>query len=164
PADYAFTAGDAGTRTFLNALVLKTAGTQTVTSTDTMTASITGSASAPVSPGPAAALILTTANSAIAGSSFAVSVEARDVYANRATGYHGTVQFTSSAANATLPGATAFSAADLGIKTFPSLVLRTAGTQSITVTDGTIIGTQRDITVTSPDIPIWPSGSTLSAS
>src|SRR5438132_2733490 len=264
PADYAFTASDAGARTFLNALVLKTAGTRTITSTDTATASITGSASAPVAPGPAAALILTAANSAIAGSSFAVSVEARDVYANRAkgytgtvsfsssdpreilpapysfgagdagfkgdflvvlktvgsqtislgdgalsvssgtipvgpgaaqsfivsgfpnptssgvtgsitveardgfgnraTGYQGTVQFTSSNATVTRPAAPAFSAADLGIKTFPSLVLRTAGTQSITVTDGTIIGTQRDITVTSPDIPIWPSGSTLSAS
>jgi hypothetical protein len=41
PADYTFTAADAGTRTF--SVMLGTAGTQSVTATDTVTPSITGS-------------------------------------------------------------------------------------------------------------------------
>src|SRR3989449_1717158 len=138
PADYAFTASDAGARTFLNALVLKTAGTRTITSTDTATASITGSASAPVAPGPAAALILTAPNSATAGSSFAVSVEARDIYANRAAGYTGTVSFSSSDPQAILPAPYSFGAGDAGFKGNFPVVLKTVGSQSINVGDGVL--------------------------
>ena len=43
PADYTFTAGDAGVRTF--SVTLKTAGTRSVTATDTATSSIKGSQS-----------------------------------------------------------------------------------------------------------------------
>ena len=41
PADYTFTAADAGTHRF--SVILETAGTQSITATDTATSSITGS-------------------------------------------------------------------------------------------------------------------------
>src|SRR3954469_7349395 len=41
PADYTFTAADAGAHTF--AVTLKTAGSQSITATDTVTNSLTGS-------------------------------------------------------------------------------------------------------------------------
>jgi len=43
PADYTFTAADAGSHTFTNAVVLRTLGAQTVTATDTADVAITGS-------------------------------------------------------------------------------------------------------------------------
>ncbi|GFE59357.1 carboxypeptidase regulatory-like domain-containing protein [Geobacter sp. AOG1] len=53
PGDYTFTAGDNGTHTFTNGVTLKTAGSQTVTATDTVTSSITGT-TGPISVNPAA--------------------------------------------------------------------------------------------------------------
>jgi hypothetical protein len=50
PGNYAFTGGDAGQHTFTSGVTLETAGSQTVTATDTATSSITGSASVSVSP------------------------------------------------------------------------------------------------------------------
>src|SRR4029077_3418112 len=50
PADYTFTAADAGVHTFTNGVILKTAGSKTVTATDTVAAAITGTATAAVSP------------------------------------------------------------------------------------------------------------------
>ncbi len=43
PADYTFTSADQGVHAFTNGVVLKTAGTQSVTATDTKTATIKGS-------------------------------------------------------------------------------------------------------------------------
>jgi len=43
PADYTFVAGDAGVKVFTGGVTLKTKGTQSVTATDTTTATITGS-------------------------------------------------------------------------------------------------------------------------
>ena len=51
-----------------------------------------------------------------------------------ATGYTGTVEFTSSDTAATLPGNTPFTTANAGMQTF-SVTFGTAGTQSLTVTD-----------------------------
>ena len=45
PADYQFTASDAGTHTFTNGVTLRTAGTQSITATDIATSSITGTQS-----------------------------------------------------------------------------------------------------------------------
>src|SRR5205823_1692707 len=41
-ANYTFLAGDNGTHTFTNGVTLKTAGSQTVTATDTISSTITG--------------------------------------------------------------------------------------------------------------------------
>jgi hypothetical protein len=50
PGDYSFTAADAGMHTFARATTLFSAGSQTVTATDTGTAALTGSASVWVNP------------------------------------------------------------------------------------------------------------------
>src|SRR5207244_3554626 len=49
PADYTFVAADAGVHTFTSAVVLKTAGSRSVTVTDTVTGTITGSDTVTVS-------------------------------------------------------------------------------------------------------------------
>ena len=54
PGNYTFTAGDAGTHTFTNGVTLKTAGTQSITATDTVTGTITGTQSGIVVHGPIA--------------------------------------------------------------------------------------------------------------
>jgi hypothetical protein len=50
PGNYTFTSADAGQHTFTNGVTLKTAGSQTVTATDTGTSSISGSAAVSVNP------------------------------------------------------------------------------------------------------------------
>jgi hypothetical protein len=50
PANYTFTATDAGVHTFSGGVTLKTVGSQTVTVTDTLTTSLFGSASVNVTP------------------------------------------------------------------------------------------------------------------
>jgi hypothetical protein len=57
PAPYPFVAGDNGTHTFIGLVTLKTAGTQSITATDTVTSSITGTQSGiTVNPSTAATL------------------------------------------------------------------------------------------------------------
>src|SRR5262249_9369236 len=53
PADYTFTAGDAGVHTFTNGVTLNTSGQQTITATDTAFSTITGNASVTVNQGAA---------------------------------------------------------------------------------------------------------------
>src|SRR5205823_4354040 len=101
-----------------------------------------------VNPGPATSLFVTGyPTSTAAGTSNTFSVTARDAFGNTATGYTGTVHFTSSDSQAVLPiNATLTN----GAGTF-SAILKTAGTQSITGTDvttGSITGTQSNISVT----------------
>jgi hypothetical protein len=50
PGNYTFTSSDAGLHTFTSGVTLKTAGNRTVTATDTVTSSITGSAAVMVNP------------------------------------------------------------------------------------------------------------------
>jgi RHS repeat-associated protein len=166
PAPTAFTAADAGTRPFV--VTLKTAATQSVTATDTVNAALTGTQNGiSVTPAGAASLIVSGVPSLIEGGAPAsVTVDARDPYGNRATGYLGTVAFTSSDTAASLPSPYTFLAADLGLHTVAGAVrFATAGTQSITGTDtvvSTITGTQSGISVSDSLPPVWPAGSTLS--
>jgi hypothetical protein len=149
PADYTFTATDAGVHTFSAAL--KTAGTQSLTATDTATAGILGSQSN-ITVNAAAANALVVAgfpSPTTAGVSHSFTVTARDAYGNVATGYAGTVHFSSSDGQAVLPGDYTFTAADAGVHTF-SAALKTAGSQSLTATDtaaSTLNGSQTNITV-----------------
>src|SRR5262249_44361467 len=134
PPNYTFTAGDAGVHTF--AVTLTTAGTQSLTATDTATSSITGAqAGIRVSPAAAASFVVSRFPASLpAGLGGRATVTARDAYGNTATGYTGTVHFTSSDPQAVLPGNYTFTAADAGLHSF-SAVLKTAGTQSLTATD-----------------------------
>ncbi len=142
PADYAFTAADNGSRTFTGGATLFTAGSQSITATDTATASITGSASVTVTAGAATHFLVTTSADMVAqGVPFDVTVTAQDAYGNTATGYTGTVHFSSSDPRAMLPGDYTFTAGtggDNGSHTFTAgATLFTAGSQSITATDTT---------------------------
>ncbi len=142
PAFYTFTVADSGLHTF--SATLKTAGTQSLTATDTLTLSVTGSETGiTVSPAMASRLGVTAPAGSTAGSAFSVTLTARDAYNNTATSYAGTVHFTNSDRAATLPGNYTFKAADQGVHTFAGLVLRKKGRQNITVTDtlnGSIAG------------------------
>jgi hypothetical protein len=72
-----------------------------------------------------------------------------------ATGYTGTVAFSSSDTAAALPANYTFTAADNGVHTF-SATLITAGTQSLTATDtatSSLTGTQSGITVNPAGLP-----------
>jgi hypothetical protein len=103
PANYTFTAADAGAHTF--AITLKTAGTQWVAATDTTTASITGSETGIAVQGAAVQSLVVSGfpSTCVAGASGQVTVSALDAYGNPAPGYAGTVHFTSSDPHALLP-------------------------------------------------------------
>lgn len=102
----------------------------------------------------AATLSVSAPSTAIAGTAFSLTVTAKDSYGNTATGYTGTVHFTSTDGAAVLPGNYTFTAADAGVHTFTSgATLKTAGSQTITVTD---TGTA-SITGTTPAITVSPN-------
>ena len=105
---------------------------------DTATSSITGTQSGVVvTPGPAATLLVGGISAPItAGASSAFTVETKDAFGNRATAYLGTVAFTTSDAQGTVPGPHSFTAADGGFYS-ASVVLRTAGSQSLSAADTT---------------------------
>jgi hypothetical protein len=88
-----------------------------------------------VNGGPVDHLILNAPTIATAGTPFSVTVRAEDVYGNTASGYTGTVGFSSSDPNAFLPTAYQFTSNDFGAKTLGGVILRAAGTQTITVSD-----------------------------
>ena len=71
---------------------------------------------------------------AAAGTAFNFTVTAYDAYGNVATGYMGTIDFTSSDPSAILPANYPFTLANAGTHTF-SATLKTGGTQTITATD-----------------------------
>jgi hypothetical protein len=147
PTDYPFAASDNGTHTFDAAFL--TAGTQSLTATDTMTAGLTGAQSGIVVTGAAASTLVVSGfpSPVAAGQSATFTVTARDRFGNTATGYAGTVHFTSSDGQAVLPGDATLTN---GTGTF-SATLETAGTQSLTATDTAtagLTGTQSGIVVT----------------
>lgn len=76
----------------------------------------------------------------IGGSPFDVTVTARNADNSVDTAYTGAVYFTSSDPNATLPSAYTFVPEDNGSHTFSGVTLNSYGNQSITVSDGGIIG------------------------
>src|SRR5207253_7106808 len=82
PADYAFVAADAGVHTL--SATLKTAGSQALTATDTVTSTITGSQSGiTVNPAAASSLVVSGfASPSTAGTSSNVTVTATDAYGN----------------------------------------------------------------------------------
>ncbi|MBV9497010.1 MAG: IPT/TIG domain-containing protein, partial [Acidobacteria bacterium] len=126
PADSALTNG-VGT---FNA-TLRTVGAQSIAAAD---GAITGSTSINVVAGPAAVLDATAPTNATAGAPYSVTVTISDAFGNRITSYAGTVHFTATDAAATLP---ADSPVGGGQQSF-SVTMRTAGAQTVTVTDGTL--------------------------
>ncbi len=102
---------------------------------------------------PAAASDFTLTNlpaSVVAGTPNNLTVTARDPFNNIATGYTGTVHFSSTDPNTALPDDYTFTAADHGVHTFAGLVLQTAGTHFVIVydtADGRIDGVSSSVRV-----------------
>jgi hypothetical protein len=153
PAAYVFTSTDGGVHIFSSGATFKTAGTQSITATDSNTSTITGT-QAGISVVAAAAAQLRVAgfpSPVVAGSAGTFTVTARDAFGNTATSYLGTVHFSSNDSKAVLPANYTFVAADNGVHTFTSgATLRSAGTHGITATDtvtSSIAGGQYGIVV-----------------
>ena len=88
-----------------------------------------------ISPSPVTHLVVSGYPSTdTAGTSNSLTVTAEDQYNNVVVGYTGTVAFTSTDGAAVLPANYTFTVGNAGTDTFP-ITLKTAGTQSITVTD-----------------------------
>jgi hypothetical protein len=139
PDPYTFKTEDAGMRSF-SGVELRTAGTQNVTATDETIVGITGGQTVLVVAAAAAELVVEgIPDPATAGVANDVTVTARDAFGNTATGYAGTVQFSSSDPQAVLPPPYAFQSGDAGVHTFAGgITFKTAGEQSLTVSDGTL--------------------------
>ncbi|NNC16961.1 hypothetical protein HJC22_14650 [Corallococcus exiguus] len=134
PADAVFAPEDQGEKT-VSGLVFKTAGTQSLTAADTATPALTGTVDAEVRASTAASLeAVASAGPFGAGQSLSYELVARDTYGNVAKEYASTVTFSSSDAQAVLPGAYTFTLLDEGRHTF-SVELRTAGDQEVTAED-----------------------------
>jgi hypothetical protein len=98
-----------------------------------------------VGPGTATQLsVAVTPTSVEAGQPATATVIALDAYGNVATGYTGSLTLTTSDARAVVPGARA---AALGAVKFDDVTFRTAGVQSVFVTDGTLRAQAAGITV-----------------
>ncbi len=144
-----------GTGTF--SATLKTAGSQTITATDTVTSSITGTSSAiVVSPGTVTQLLVSTPATAVAGTAFSFTVKALDQFNNTVTSFSAKVHFSSTDAQAVLP---ANSSLANGVGTY-SATLKTAGNQTITVTDTSGTGIGGTLTGTSSTIAVSPGAVT----
>jgi hypothetical protein len=134
PEEYTFTAADAGRHVF-SGVVLYTAGFQRVSVTDVADATLTAGFEVEVVGDSATRLELTGLPAAVvAGDAPGFTVTARDRYGNIASGYRGTVRFTSGDGQAVLPADYTFNTEDAGQQRLVA-TLATAGTQSVTVTD-----------------------------
>ncbi|HLX61114.1 MAG TPA: Ig-like domain-containing protein, partial [Planctomycetota bacterium] len=146
PANYTFVGGDNGVHTFTNGVTLVTVGNQTVTATDTVTGTITGGTNVQVNPAGATHFTVSAPGSATAGTAFNYTVTALDQFGNTATGYAGTVHFTSTDGQAVLNANTTLTN---GTGSF-SATLKSAGSRTITATDtvtSSITGTSNSIAV-----------------
>ena len=157
PANYTFTSADAGVHTFTG-LVLKTAGSRTITATDTSSGSITGTATVNVTPNVATHLaFVQSPTSAVTGTAIspAVTVAVEDAYGNIVTS-DSTDQVTlalgTNPTGATLSGTTTATVSG-GIATFSNLSLGTIGTgYTLAASSGTLPGPRRPPS-TSPPCP-----------
>ncbi|NEV00908.1 hypothetical protein [Bradyrhizobium uaiense] len=157
PADMTLTNG---TGSFSE--TLDTAGSQTITATDTVSAIITGISNAEtVAPGAATHFVVSIPANGRANVPGSVTVTALDAHNNVATGYAGTVHFTSTDGSAVLPANMTLTN---GVGTFGE-TFETAGSQTITATDtvsAAITGTSNTETVAPPDAPpVVTAGHTL---
>jgi hypothetical protein len=148
PSSYTFKAADGGQHAF--GVTLDTAGTQSVTATDSTTPSLTATESKiVVQPAGASSLkVVGVPATLTAGKTDSLTITVYDPFGNVATGYSGSVVFTSSDPRAVLPAPVTF-VSGTGIANV-TLTLETAGSQSITVTDdedSSITGTEPGITV-----------------
>ncbi len=137
PAAYTFTAADAGRRIFT--ATLYTAGRQTISVTDVSNPDLQGTGHAiQVTSGPLVGLNVVAPAYVTWGTPFEVRVTAVDSYGNAVPGYRGTVSFSSTDPNATLPADYTFTAGDRSTHVFTVTYNTEADTtQTVTASDGT---------------------------
>jgi hypothetical protein len=138
PGDYAFVAADNGVHTFPGGFTLKTAGSQSITATDTASGSLTGSGTVAVTPAAADHFMITVPASVSSGTPFDVTVTMVDAYGNTVPTYLGMVHFVSTDPDAgvILPPDYTFQASDGGSHVFAAgVTLVTPGDEMLTVTD-----------------------------
>ncbi len=115
-------------------ITFKTAGNQTVTAIDTVTASISGTSNAIlVYPAGATHFAIGAPASTTAGNPFVIAVTALDPFGNVVTNFADVIRLTSSDSHAQLPANPTLTA---GVGFFAA-VLETAGNQVVTVIDRT---------------------------
>ncbi|HEY1743933.1 MAG TPA: choice-of-anchor Q domain-containing protein [Granulicella sp.] len=132
-----------GAGTFTAKLI--TAGTQTITATDTTNVAITGSGTITVSMVVATHFNVSAPATVSVGAPFSFTVIAQNASGNTAIGYNGTVHFSSTDGAAVLPANAALTG---GMGTF-TISLNTLGSRTVTVTDPVtaIAGTSNAIAV-----------------
>jgi hypothetical protein len=140
PADYAFTAADAGVHTFT--ATLKRAVTQFIQAVDTANSSINGAESGiVVTPGAVTHFAVSGPTSVTQGVGFKITVSAVDDFGNLNPGYRGTVHLSSTDATGRTQNFT-FSNNDNGVHVF-SYTFNALGLQTITIVDtvnSTVLG------------------------
>ena len=143
-----------GTGSF--SVTLKTASRETITATDAN--ALTGtSSSITVNATAASKFSVSAPATATARTAFTLTVTAIDPYSNTATGYTGTVHFTSSDPKAVLP---ANSTLSNGAGNFTAIA-ETAGSQTFTATDtmtGSLTGNSGSVATTAPATLMTTSG------
>src|SRR5207247_1125073 len=92
-----------------------------------------------VSPAAASSLRVSVAPITTAGSAISITVTAWDAYGNPGADYQGTIGFTSSDAQATLPADYTFTSLDGGHHSVTA-TFKTAGTQSLVAADAAVPG------------------------
>ena len=127
---------------------LETAGSQTITATDTVNSSITGTTGTiTVNPGAYAKLLVSAPSAATTNAQISVTVTAQDAYGNTETGNSDSIAFLSTDSAALLPSPSNLSN---GTGSF-NATFKTQGNQTITATDTTVsphvVGTSGNITV-----------------
>lgn len=149
PADYTFTTADPGQHTF--SATLKTAGSESLTVTDTQVPPLGGSQTGiTVTAAAMTHFAVAVPASVAAGTQFGIAVKAADAYGNAVTTYTGTLHYSSSDPRAVLPPNYTVTPADNGGESYFGVKLRTRDRQTIAVVDamfGSLMGTAT-ITVT----------------
>jgi hypothetical protein len=135
-------------------VAMKQAGTQTITATDTVNTSITGTSDGIiVNPGAPNHVIVSVPATTNGGATFPLTVTVTDLFGNPTIGYSGTLHFTSSDGAAVLPPNSTLAG---GIGIF-NATLETPGVQTVTATDtvtNTISGISNGITVSIPGLVV----------
>jgi len=99
-----------------------------------------------------------------AGEGLTLTLEAQDAFGNRVSHYTGTVGWSSTDHQATLPANYTFTATDAGLKTFSSaFALKTVGSRTITVTDSAANVSRTSTSVVVQPATVSQSSSVLSS-
>ena len=137
PPDVIVTNANNGSISAANAILRVATANRSIIASDTNVSSYTGAQSGIlVAPANANAVVLTGLGAVTAGVQTSATLTAYDAFNNVATGYTGTVSFSSTDGNATLAPTANFAASYAGIRTFTNaFTLLHAGPQTITASD-----------------------------